>query len=61
MCMEVATLVFLFLAKICFNKTESIPCIIWKRYSNKVLSEVRKFEKLDYKLRKKQLDLDFFM
>ena len=57
--MLVATLMLLFLAKIRFPKTESIPSIIWRRYGDKVLKEVRQFEKLDYKLRKKQLDLDF--
>ena len=46
----------LFLARICFPKTESIPSIIRRRYGDKVLREVRQFEKSDYKLRKVQLD-----
>ena len=58
--MRVATLVFLFLARIRFPKTGSIPSIIRRRYGDKVLREVLQFEKLDYKLRKKQLDLDCF-
>ena len=57
--MRVATLVFLFLARIRFPKTKSIPSIIWRRYDDEVLREVCQFEKLDYKLRKVQLDLDF--
>ena len=57
--MRVATLVFLFLARIRFPKTESIQYISRIRYGDKVLREVRQFEKLDYKLRKVQLDLDF--
>ena len=57
MFMRVATLVFLFPAKIRFPKTESIPSIIWRRYGDKVLREVRQFEKLDYILRKVQLDI----
>ena len=57
--MRVATLVFLFLARICFPKTKSIPSIIWRTNGDKVLIEVRQFEKLDYKLRKVQLYLDF--
>ena len=57
--MRVATLVFLFLTRIRFPKTESIASIIRKRYGEKLLKEVRKFEKLDYKLRKVQLGLDF--
>ena len=59
MFMRVAILVLLFLARIRFPKTESIPSIIRRRYGDKVLREVRQFEKLDYKLRKVQLDLDF--
>ena len=59
MFMRVTTLVFMFLARIRFPKTESIPSIIRRRYGDKVLREVRQFEKLDYKLRKVQLDLDF--
>ena len=57
--MRVVTLVFLFLARTRLPKTESIPSIIRRRYGDKVLREVRQFEKLDYKLRKVQLDLDF--
>ena len=57
--MRVATLVFLFLARIRFPKTGSIASIIRRRYCEKLLKEVRKFENLDYKLRKVQLDLDF--
>ena len=58
MFMRVATLVFLFLARTRFPKTESIPSIIRRRYGDKVLREVRQFQKSDYKLRKVQLDLD---
>ena len=47
---------YLFLARICFPKTESIPSIIRRRYGDKVLREVRQFEKSDYKLGKVQLD-----
>ena len=58
--MQVAALVFFFLAIIRFPKTKSIPSIIRRRYGDKVLREVCKFEKLDYKLRKVQLGLDYF-
>ena len=58
--MGVATLVFLFLARIRFSKIASITSIIRRRYGDKVLREVLQFEKLDYKLRKVQLDLDCF-
>ena len=59
MFMPVATLVFLFLARIRFSKTKSIQSIIQKRYGDKVLREVHKFEKLEYKLRRVHLDLLF--
>ena len=59
MFMRVATLVSLFLARIRFPTTESVPSNIRRRSGDKVLTEVCQFEKLDYKLRKVQLDLDF--
>ena len=49
----------MFLARIRFPKTESIPSIIRRRYGDKVLREICQFEKLDYKHGKLQLDLDF--
>ena len=57
--MRMAILVFLFLERICLPKSEPSPCIIWRRYGDKVLREVRLFEKLDHKLQKVQLGLDF--
>ena len=59
MFIRVATLVFLFLARFRFPKTESMASVIRRRYGVKLLKEVRKFESLDYKPRKVQLDLDF--
>ena len=50
---------FMQLARIYFSKTESILSTNQRRNNNKVLREVHKFEKFDYKARKVQLGLDF--
>ena len=52
---------FLFLARIRFPKNESISSIVQKRYSGEVLKAIRKFEKVDYKLRKAKLDISFLV
>ena len=59
MFLRVAVLVFLFLARIRFPKNESISSIVRKRYSGEVLKAIRKFEKVDYKLRKTKLNISF--
>ena len=61
MFLRVAVLVFLFLARIRFPKNESISSIVRKRYSGDVLKADRKFEKVDYKLRKAKLDISFLV
>ena len=59
--LRVAVLVFIFLARIRFPKNESISSIVRKRYSGEVLKVIRKFEKVDYKLRKAKLDISFLV
>ena len=59
--MRVAVLVFLFLARIRFPRNESIASIVRKRYSEEILKTIRKFEKVDYKLRKAKLDINFLI
>ena len=59
MFMRVAVLVFLFLARIRFPRNESIASIVPKRYSGEILKTIRKCEKVDYKLRKAKLDINF--
>ena len=61
MFMGVAVLVLLFLARIRFPRNESIASIVWKRYSGEILKTIRKFEKVDYKLRKAKLDINFLI
>ena len=59
MFMRVAVLLFLFLARIRFPRNESIASIVRKRYSGEILKTIPKFEKVDYKLRKARLDINF--
>ena len=61
MFMRVGVLVFLFLATIQFPRNESIASIVRKRYSGDILKTIRKFEKVDYKLRKAKLDINFLI
>ena len=59
MFLRVAILVFLFLARLRLPKSESISSIFWKRYGREILKAIRKFEKVNYKLRKAKLDINF--
>ena len=59
MLMKVFGLVFLFIIHLCFPRSQSIADVIRKRYSDKPLKNVRKFERLDYQVRKCQLDIEF--
>ena len=57
--MKVLTLVFLFLIRLRFPLRKSISEIICKRYGTDTVKQLRKFEKLDYKVHKNQGDLEF--
>ena len=61
MLMRVAAIVFLFLIRLRFPKSKSISDILRRRYSQSTLKIIRKFEKLDYRLRKAELDLEFLL
>ena len=50
---------FLFLARIQFPKMKSIAEVIRSRYSENTVKRIRKLEKVDYRLRKTELDLQF--
>ena len=56
---RVFALVFLFLARLRFPSNKSICFVIRERYGNGIVKLVRRFEKVDFKLRKASLDLDF--
>ena len=59
MIVKVLTLVFLFLIRLRFPSRKSIAEIIPKRYGSDTVKQLRKFEKLDYKVHKNQGDLEF--
>ena len=61
MLMRVAAIVFLFLIRLRFPKSKSISDIIRGRYSQSTLKRIRKFEKLDFRLRKAELDLELLL
>ena len=51
--------VFLFIIRLRFPRSQSIADVIRKRYGDRVLKNVRKFERLDYHVRKCLLDIKF--
>ena len=57
--MKVFGLAFLFIIPLHFPRSQSIADVIRKRYGNKALKNVRKFERLDYQVRKCQMDIKF--
>ena len=59
--LRIATLVFLFIARIRFPASESLIGVLRKRYGRDLVKEVRTLEKIDFKLRKAILDLDFLI
>ena len=58
MFMRKEVIVFLFLARVWFPKSKSIAEVIRARYNENTVKRIRKFEKLDYGLRKAELDLE---
>ena len=59
MLMKVLELVFLFIIRLRLPRSQSIADVIRKRYGDKALKNVRKFERLDCQVRKCQLDIEF--
>ena len=59
--MKVAAIVFLFLIQLRFPKSKSISDILRRRYSQSILKRIPKFEKIDYRLRRAELDLEFLL
>ena len=54
-------LLFLHIIRLHFLRSQSIADVIRKRYSDRVLKNVRKFEKLDYQVRKRQRNIEFLI
>ena len=59
--LRIATLVFLFIARIRFPAYFSLICVWRKRYGRDLVKEVWTLEKLDFKHKKAILDLDFLI
>ena len=61
MLMIVAAIIFLFLIRLQFPKSKSISEILRRRYGQSILKILRTFEKLNYLIRKAELDLEFLL
>ena len=59
MILSICTLVFLFLARLRFPSSKSIPKVIKDRYGESVLKLVCKFKRTDLRRRKAELELGF--
>ena len=59
MFIHVAVFLFLFLARVRFPKSKSTAEVIRSRYSENTVKRICKLEKLDYRLCKAALDLQF--
>ena len=57
--LKVISLALLFMIRVRFSADKSIAYILRSRYGNKLVKQVRKFENIDYKLRKCKLDIVF--
>ena len=57
--LHIFTIVFLFIIRTRFPRTKSLINVIRFRYGNNVVKFIRKFDKLDYRLRKINVDIDF--
>ena len=57
---KVFALVFLFIICLHFLRSQSIAGVIRKRYGDRALKNVRKFERLDYEVKQCQLDIVFW-
>ena len=53
------SLTLLFLVRLRFPVGKSIACVLRSRYGNTMVKDIRKFEKIDFELRKCKLDLLF--
>ena len=59
MIVRLLSLVFLFIVRFRFPSEKYVAEVIRKRYNNNIVKQIRKFEKLDYKIRKNEADLEF--
>ena len=61
MFMKAAAIVFLFLIRLRLPHPKSLSQTIRRRYGDKIIKRLRKFEKIDYRIRKAELDLEFLV
>ena len=61
MFMKVVTIVFLFPVRPRFPYSKSFSQIIRSWYGDEIIKRPLKFEKIDYRLRKAELDLEFLV
>ena len=59
--LRIATLVFRFITRIRFPASYLLIGVLRTRYGRDLVKEVRTLEKLDFKLKKAILDLDFLI
>ena len=59
MIIRVLSLVLLFIVRLRFQSGKSIASVIQSRYNDEIVKQIRRFEKLDFKIRKNEADLDF--
>ena len=59
MIIKVLSLVFLFIVRLRFSADKSIAEVIRIRYNDDTVKQIRRFEKLDFKIRKNEADLEF--
>ena len=61
MFIKIAAIVFLFLIWLIFPHSKSLSQVIRRRYGDKIIKNFRKFQKIDFCLRKAELDLEFLV
>ena len=59
MFVKILSFIYLFLIRIRFPSKESVASVVRRRYGDRVLSKIRKFEKVDFRCRKSRLDISF--
>ena len=57
--LKIISWALLCLVRLRFPLDKSIACVLRSRYGNTVIKDIRKFEKIDFALRKCKLDLLF--
>ena len=57
--LRIFAIVFLFIIRCRFPKSRSLAGVIRSRYDNPVLKIIRKYGKLDYKICKLPIDIEF--